>query len=119
MYEQDGEELQVPSSGNFPMVLHAYMMNRFDKKARWYNVAAYQKWLKDYKVGRFVTSALDAVYEKDRKSLIDPALQTSVFGGLETHVTHAIVIEELKPYLPSELSSSILYDPPFENQDAS
>jgi hypothetical protein len=111
VYEQDGEEIEMQSPGNFPMILHAYMLNRFGKEGRWIYVKNYQEILREHKIGRFITEALDSVYEKERKSVIDPALQSQMLPpDFETQITHAIVIEELKPYLPKEIDPSNLYE---------
>jgi len=111
VYEQDGEEVEMPDPGNFPMMLHAYMLNRFDIEGRWFYVQNYQEILRNQKIGRFITEALDAVYEKGRASIIDPALQSQLLPpNFDTRITHAIVIEEMKPYLPEEVDPNSLYE---------
>jgi hypothetical protein len=117
-YEQDGEVVEMPNPGNFPMILHAYMLNRFDKEGRWIYVQNYQKSLRDLKVGHFITQAIDAIYEKEMESTIEPALRSPLKDSLETRINHAIVIEEVKPYLPDGVDSAVLYDLPFEDLEA-
>lgn len=110
-FELDGEKVEMPDPGNFPMILQAYMLNRFEKEARWFYVHNYQEMLRNQKIGQIITEALDIVYEKDRRSIIDPALQSPIHPpDFDTRITHAIIIEEMKPYLPEEIDPSSLYE---------
>lgn len=115
-YEQDGEIVSMPGIGNFARILHAYMLNRFGHESTELDIAAQQVLLRNYKIGRIITSAIDIVYEKDRASLIDPALYETDESAIR--INHHIVIEEVAPYLPSVTSKEVLRDIPLEDLEA-
>jgi len=111
VYEYGQEGTEIPHPGNFPLVLHAYALNRFGNEAQSFTIKAYQRVLREYRYGRFITQALDAVYEVDRASIIDPALMSPLKETEETRITHAIVIEEALAYLPPDFDVNLLRDP--------
>jgi hypothetical protein len=113
-YEQDGELVEILGPGNFPTILHAYMLNRFEHQTQDLDVEKHQQLLREYEIGRFITAAINKVYESDRSSLIDPALMAPMrASSLETRTTHEIVILEAAPYLPPTVSPEVFRDPPF------
>lgn len=115
--------LLVPKSegvGNAPLILHAYMLNRFEHVSPDFDVRQYQRQLREYKVGQFITIAIDSIYEKDRADTIDPALQTGMRknGNPETIAAHHALIDEAAPYLPPGVSPDVFIDPPYDDLEA-
>lgn len=111
---------QADGVANFPIILHAYILNRFGKKSEELDVQVYQKQLREYRIGQFITEAVDLVYDKDRESTIDPALRTPMRdnGGVRTKETHWKVIDAAKDYLPPGVNPEYFLDPPYEDQAA-
>ena len=117
-YQQDGEDILMPDPGNLPIMLNAYMLNRFEHESHNQFVQDYQKFLREYKIGQAITGAVDIVYENDRENIIDPALMAEARDSIGIRITHAIAIEEISPHLPLGIDPEVLRDSPFEDQEA-
>lgn len=111
-YEQDGEMISLPNPANFPKLLDAYILNRFDQQGKDLGVPAYQEFLRDYEIGQVISGAIEIVYDTDFESVIEPALTSPEIACEERRTNYEIALLEVSQHLPEGYSPDVLRDPP-------